>query len=424
MSLLFRPVVQHSPLKRRFYHLGEERDERPPRDYEDSSVPPDEKLSYVPRSFGANGDDDVQRLSLFDASGEAPPKPHYLTDIDRARHFVQLQGGMDVAAHFANRPAYLLCRGGSLPMMHSETYKNVLAARAAELTALEAQLTATDAKKRQEGTSSPAPKQLSSAPPTQQLPHSCSLSSAEPASPASVMKTFAAVATALLGSPSPAPESLLRCCRRCRVPPDAWRLFLPCSRLRAIPHQPQLARDVSAAAAWRVVMLQPAAALQLCDVLPCGDKLTQLASRVGLPWLSSPVQAKAPAGEDGGMCPLALPDAHTPSRGTAAQHGRRGPDPPGGALTAKTRPLVLDPYTLPHYRRLSASVDAFLQPSAATRDDDLTVEAILQGWWGHAVPHCPASCVAAVRKGPPAPSILWCLVSGPRRPCVPIAARG
>jgi hypothetical protein len=140
MSVTFRPAVQDSPLKRRFYHLGMERSDRPPRDFEDSSVPPSERLSYAPRTFGDNEEEDMQRLTLFDASGEAPPKPHYLTDIDRARHFVHLLGGMDVAPHFASRPSFLLCRGGSLPMQHSELYKSVLAARSRELSALQLQL--------------------------------------------------------------------------------------------------------------------------------------------------------------------------------------------------------------------------------------------------------------------------------------------
>ena len=140
MSLSYRPPVRGSPLKRKFYHLGIERESRPPRDYEDETLPPSERISYVPRTFGPNEEEDRSRLTNFDATGEAPPKPHYLTDVDRARHFVHLLGGMDVAPHFANRPSFLLCRGGSLPMQHTELYKSVLSAQVRELGLVEQQL--------------------------------------------------------------------------------------------------------------------------------------------------------------------------------------------------------------------------------------------------------------------------------------------
>jgi hypothetical protein len=111
-------------MNRRFYHLGVERTELPPRDA-DSLMDP-ECIAYIPQAPpGLNASHELQRSLAFNASGSPPPKPKYYSDIDRCRHCAHPAsgGGMDVGPHLVYRPSYQLSIGD---YTHTSLYKELL----------------------------------------------------------------------------------------------------------------------------------------------------------------------------------------------------------------------------------------------------------------------------------------------------------
>lgn len=111
-------------MNRRFYHLGVERTELPPRDPESLMDP--ECIAYIPQAPpGLNASHELQRNLAFNASGSPPPKPKYYSDIDRCRHCAHPAsgGGMDVGPHLVYRPSYQLSIGD---YPHTPLYKELL----------------------------------------------------------------------------------------------------------------------------------------------------------------------------------------------------------------------------------------------------------------------------------------------------------
>lgn len=118
-------------MRRRFYHLGVERTDLPPRDAAHLLDPG--CVAYIPEvPPGLNATHELQRNLVFNATGSPPPKPKYFSDIDRCRHCAHpiSGGGMDVGPHLINRPGYKLSVGD---YVHTDMYKNLLTINMREL---------------------------------------------------------------------------------------------------------------------------------------------------------------------------------------------------------------------------------------------------------------------------------------------------
>jgi hypothetical protein len=118
-------------MRRRFYHLGVERTDLPPRDI--ASLTDPECVAYIPQvPPGLNANLELQRNLQYNATGSPPPKPKYFSDVDRCHHFAlpSSGGGMDVGPHFIYRPAYQLAMGD---YPHTDLFKEFLTLNMSEL---------------------------------------------------------------------------------------------------------------------------------------------------------------------------------------------------------------------------------------------------------------------------------------------------
>lgn len=121
-----------SRMRRRFYHLGVEREAPPP--YLTEDLLGEGTVAYVPQpAVGQNPQQEAWRRQTFNATSSPPPKPKYVSDIDRCRHFVQPRGGVNVEGHLVHRPSYLLSQGGPPAAMYSASYRDMLRYSAEQL---------------------------------------------------------------------------------------------------------------------------------------------------------------------------------------------------------------------------------------------------------------------------------------------------
>lgn len=148
--------------RRRYFHLGVERDVPPPRDYEkdlgtmtidrtregtnlDRLSPQQHHLpegddevrvSYRPYSafdMYEKREDALLRKLRAGAHGTPPPTPVYLSDLDRNDHFVQPGGATDVTAQFRSHPTHRFEKPNGPPPTHTEEFKQFLTISAKKL---------------------------------------------------------------------------------------------------------------------------------------------------------------------------------------------------------------------------------------------------------------------------------------------------
>jgi hypothetical protein len=104
----------------------------------------------------------------------------------------------------------------------------------------------------------------------------------------------------------------------------------------------------------RAVVLEPEAVMKLCDVLPCGDALSDLSEKVDVSWYDRDRLLPASVEPEVGEC-------HGQQSTPAEEEQEKG-----GRMPKAHR---LDPYGLPNCSRLSSAVAEFLSPTKGVPHD-------------------------------------------------------